>query len=76
MAQHDDKPAYLKVEEGSDSNEAICRKIFEVGGIQNILKSRFSYKKKQVDQRTNQISYVNEQSGVGEIAIGGISVKF
>lgn len=74
--QDDDKPAYLKVEEGSNSNEAICRKIFEVGGIQNILKSRFSYKKKQVDQRTNQISYVNEQSGVGEIAIGGISVKF
>ena len=72
----DEKPAYLKISAGTDANEAICKRILDMQGIKTIFNSQFSYKKKSVDANSDVATYTNELSGIGEIAISGIGVKF
>ncbi|MBR8461316.1 prepilin-type N-terminal cleavage/methylation domain-containing protein [Campylobacter sp. faydin G-105] len=61
------KPAFLKVSGGDNSGDTICVKVLSTSSVDRIIKSKFQY--------TNA-SGSSGESGEGEIAIGGISVKF
>lgn len=63
----DNKPAFLKVSEGGDKAKEICKKVIASKGVSDILKGKFSY--------TDKANALKE-SGPGEVAISGISVKF
>lgn len=72
---NDDKPAFLKIEGGTDKDQAICKKILESKNIDKIMKNKFIYKKKSVAQN-GTITYSDAESGAGEIAVSGIGIRF
>ncbi len=57
------KPAFLKVENGTDSANGVCPKVIASRGVNSLMTSTFKYGN-------------NQSSGAGEIAISGLSVKF
>ena len=64
----DGKPAFLKVENGGDAAKDICVKVLASKGVKTLTDGKFSY----TDTTTN----TSTDSGQGEVAISGISVKF
>ena len=66
------KPATLKVTQGGDSGEKICKKVYELAAIDAILKGKFIYP--AYDATTQK--YTDTPSEEGEVAISGIGVKF
>jgi len=73
---NDEKPAFLRIEPGSDQTSVICKRILDMGSIRTILNAKFSYKQKSIDPNSDRFVYIDKTSGVGEIAISGIGVKF
>ena len=72
----DDKPAFLKVENGTDHAKDVCKKVLASKSVATLLASKFSYMKKTTAGTPPVTTYANAESGVGEIAISGVSVKF
>ncbi|QKF64056.1 type II secretion system protein [Campylobacter corcagiensis] len=66
------KPATLKVTQGDDSGEKICKKVYDLAAIDAILKGKYTYPK--YDATTQK--YTDTESDEGEVAISGVGVKF
>ena len=63
----DGKPAFLKVDKGTDNTKDICKKVLESKGVKALIEGKFTYSDK---------TGASKESGAGEVAISGISVKF
>ena len=61
------KPAFLKVENGTDSGESICAKVLANQGVKNLVEGVFKY---------TDNTGAEQSSGAGEVAISGIGVTF
>ena len=66
------KPATLAVTQGTDKDEKICKKVYDLASIDAVLKGQFNYPKYDATTQT----YTDTPSEVGEVAISGIGVKF
>ncbi|MGB2553216.1 type II secretion system protein [Campylobacter sp. MOP51] len=64
----DGKPAHLKVENGTQASDPICVKVLGAKSVDALVKGKFSY--------SDKTSGAAKDSGAGEVAISGISVKF
>jgi prokaryotic N-methylation motif domain protein len=62
------KPAHLRIQQGNDNSAPVCQKVIASKIVDTLLKSKFSFSHKQTGVATD--------SGVGEVAISGINVKF
>lgn len=65
------KPAYLKVEEGTDKSDKLCQKVLTSKGVKSLIDGTFGYS--TID--SNGVA-TPQTSGKGEVAISGVSVKF
>lgn len=65
------KPAFLKVSEGDDKTEKICEKVLQSKAVDTMLKAKFGYATTDAAGVSTDVD-----SGKGEIAISGVSVKF
>lgn len=65
------KPAFLKVEQGSDKAEKICTKVYDLASIKALLEGKFTWNK-----LNSNGTYTSTESGAGEVAVSGIGVKF
>lgn len=71
------KPAFLKVAEGTDKTAAVCQKVINNGSVQKLLKGKFGYNHlKTAATATKDAEYEDKDSGEGEVAISGVGVKW
>ena len=71
------KPAFLKVEEGTDKTAAVCEKVLANTSVKKLIDGKFNYSKLTAKATsTKDATYADETSGKGEVAISGVGVVF
>ncbi|MDA3061884.1 MULTISPECIES: type II secretion system protein [unclassified Campylobacter] len=71
------KPAVLKVTEGTQKDASVCKKVLDTGSVQKILKGKFDYQKiTTAATSTKAAVYTTTPSDAGEVAISGVGVVF
>ena len=71
------KPAFLKVEEGTDKTAAVCEKVLANSSVKKLIDGKFNYSKLTAKATsTKDATYADETSGKGEVAISGVGVVF
>ena len=71
------KPAFLKVEEGTDKAAAVCEKVLANSSVKKLIDGKFNYSKLTAKATsTKDATYADETSDKGEVAISGVGVVF
>ena len=71
------KPATLKVENGTDATAAICEKVLANASVKKIIDGKFNYSKLETPATsTKDAVYKDASSDKGEVAISGVGVVF
>ncbi len=71
------KPATLKVEEGTDKTAAVCEKVLANASVKKIIEGTYNYSKLMTKATSTQDAvYTQTPSDKGEVAISGVGVVF